>query len=85
MRAINSVIHLIKRNLEKYLTNLVRGGAQGSGDDNDDESSRIQIKIPFGYLLFSTILITTVTYGFVVEPEKLPKNIYDKLETLENI
>lgn len=81
MRAINSFIHLIKMSLERALTRMFRGD---SGDGNGDEEP-IKIKIPLGELLFSSVLILINTYGFVIEPETLPKNIYDKLETLENI
>ena len=47
--------------------------------------SAFKLKIPMSEIIFCSSLMVFITYGFVIEPEALPRNMYSKLESLENI
>lgn len=73
---------IFKRCLERLLTRIKYGARQ---NDEGGCPKRVEIRVPRGELIFCSILMTFLTYSFVIEPEPLPKAFYDKLETLENI
>ena len=97
MRAVSGLIILVKNFIKHEICKKIspeyterdvgKDSGRRNGLDNVDRrwSVKNNLKIPYGEIMFTSILITFCVYGYTIEPESMNKGMYNKIDTLFNM